>query len=185
MLKNRLAIAEMFRDLGFTKGAEIGVFDGYYSEVLCQTIPGLKLYSVDAWEVYPGYRDHKFESSMRRAESKARERLAKYDCHIIKKFSTDALADFKDDSLDFVYIDANHEYRHVKQDIECWSKKVRIGGIVAGDDYYMTRAGNFGVIQAIHEYVEEHNYTLNITPWDLDDPAEDNRQPQWYFWRTW
>lgn len=181
MLRNRLEIAQHFNSLGFRVGAEVGVFAGYYSEVLCQNIPGLKLYCVDAWEVYKGYRDHKFESSMRNAEAKARERLEPFNVKIIKKFSMDAVRDFEDESLDFVYIDGNHEYKFVKEDIEEWTKKVRKGGIVAGDDYYMTRAGNMGVIQAVHEYVETHGYSLQLTPWDINDPAEDNRQPQWWF----
>lgn len=181
MFKSRLSLAEWFKDKEFKVGAEIGVFDGYFSEYLCQTIPGLKLYSVDAWEVYPGYRDHKFVSSMQAAEAKARERLEKFDCKIIKKFSVDAVKDFEDESLDFIYIDGNHAYKYVKEDIELWVPKVRKGGVVAGDDYYLTRAGNEGVIQATHEYADAHGYELNSTLWDLNDPVVDNRQPAWYF----
>lgn len=183
MLKSRLALATYFRDQGFKIGAEVGVFDGYFSEYLCRTIPGLKLYSVDPWEVYPGYRDHKFEESMRNAETKARERLcrAPYDVEIIKKYSVDAAGKIPDNSLDFVYIDANHEYSHVKQDIELWATKVRKGGIVAGDDYYMTRAGNMGVLRAAQEYAEANGYELNCTLWDLTDPVVDNQQPAWWF----
>lgn len=181
MVANRLRLVEMFRDLGFKSGAEVGVFDGYFSEYMCQTIPGLKLYSIDAWEVYPGYRDHKFESSMRNAEAKARERLAPFNVAIVKKFSMDAIKDFENESLDFVYIDGNHEYKYVKEDIEQWTKKVRKGGIVAGDDYYMTRAGNMGVIQAVNEYTEAHGYALQTTLWDVKNPVVDNQQPAWWF----
>lgn len=181
MLKNRLELADHFRQQGYTTGAEIGVFDGYFSEHLCKRIPGLKLSSIDAWAVYPGYRDHKFKVSMRNAEQKARDRLSRYNCEIIKKFSMDAVKDFEDESLDFVYIDGNHEYRYVKEDIEEWTKKVRKGGIVAGDDYYMTRAGNIGVIKAVHEYADAHGYDVQTTLWDLSDPVVDNRQPAWWF----
>lgn len=183
MLHNRLALAQHFATLGFKVGAEIGVFDGYFSEYLCKTIPGLKLYSVDPWEVYPGYRDHKFERSMRNAEAKARERLALYDCTIIKKYSMDAVKDVEDDGLDFVYIDGNHEYKYVKEDIEAWAPKVRRGGIVAGDDYYLTRAGNMGVIRAVNEYVYGGGWELQVTPWDIDDLVVDNQQPAWWFVR--
>jgi hypothetical protein len=37
----------------------------------------------------------------------------------------DALNDFEDDSLDFVYIDGNHEFPYVAEDLFHWSKKVR------------------------------------------------------------
>lgn len=181
MLRNRKQIAEYFLGHSYKVGAEVGVFDGYYSEILCQTIPGLKLYCIDPWEVYGGYRDHKFESSMRKAEELARQRLEPFDCSIIKKFSVDAAKEIADGSLDFVYIDANHKYPYVKEDIEVWTPKVKKGGVVSGDDYYMTRSGNYGVIQAVHEYIDANGYDLQLTPWDLRDEKEDNWQPQWYF----
>lgn len=181
MLKNRQQLAELFNTLEFRVGAEVGVFDGYYSEILCNTILGLKLYSIDPWAVYAGYRDHKFEESMRNAEEKARARLKPFNVTIIKKFSEEAANEIEDSSLDFVYIDANHEYKYVKQDLELWTPKVRKGGIVAGDDYYMTQSKNFGVIKAIHEFVSEHNYQLEITGWDLSSPKEDDQQPQFWF----
>ena len=45
---------------------------------------------------------------------------------------------FEDESLDFVFIDADHHYDSVKQDIEVWWPKVKQGGILAGHDYYPT-----------------------------------------------
>jgi hypothetical protein len=41
----------------------------------------------------------------------------------------------KNESLDFVYIDANHKYDAVKKDLELWYPKVRKGGVFAGHDY--------------------------------------------------
>lgn len=181
MIKNREALAEYFNDQGFKVGAEVGVFRGYFSEILCKSIPGLKLYCVDPWKIYDGYRDYRFERSMRDAETTARRELAKYDTVIIKKTSVEAAKDFEDGSLDFVYIDGNHEYKYVKEDLEAWVPKVRKGGIVAGDDYYMTKRGNMGVIEAVHEYVGAHGYDLQLTPWDPKHPNNDNRQPQWWF----
>ena len=96
MLKSRLELAGVFRDAGYTVGAEIGVFDGYFSEYLCQQIPNLKLYGIDPWEVYPGYRDHKFESSMKAAEAKAHARLKDFNYEFIKKYSTEAVKMFDD-----------------------------------------------------------------------------------------
>lgn len=36
--------------------------------------------------------------------------------------------------VDFIYIDADHEYLSIKEDMEIWSKHVRPGGIIAGHD---------------------------------------------------
>ena len=44
---------------------------------------------------------------------------------------------FEDNSLDFVYIDANHAYEFVKEDIELWYPKVKSGGYVMGHDYLL------------------------------------------------
>jgi hypothetical protein len=41
----------------------------------------------------------------------------------------------KNESLDFVYIDADHEYKSVKSDYDAWRDKIRKGGIISGHDY--------------------------------------------------
>lgn len=38
-------------------------------------------------------------------------------------------------SLDFVFIDAAHDYESVLQDINAWFPKVRNGGMISGHDY--------------------------------------------------
>ena len=47
----------------------------------------------------------------------------------------DALEDVPDESLDFIYIDANHDFMNFTQDLHYWIKKVKMGGIVSGHDY--------------------------------------------------
>ena len=50
-------------------------------------------------------------------------------------FSMDALKDFEDQSLDFVYIDANHDFLNFTMDLHYWMKKVKPRGIISGHDY--------------------------------------------------
>ncbi len=69
--------------------------------------------------------------------------------HPLRETSLDAAKMFKDRSLDFVFIDADHNYESVKVDIAAWRSKVKPGGILAGHDY-----GNSqwpGVKQAVDE----------------------------------
>ncbi|MEX0909991.1 MAG: class I SAM-dependent methyltransferase [Candidatus Paceibacterota bacterium] len=180
-MKNRIELAKHFAELGFKKGAEIGVFAGHYSDILLKNIPGLELFCIDFWGGYAGYREHGFEGSMGTAHNKAIETL-KGRATIIKKLSVEASKDFADESLDFVYIDANHEYKFVKEDIVAWTQKVKKGGIVAGHDYYVSKTGNDGVIRAINEYVKEHGFDLKLTEWDkVTHIDHDDRQPSWYF----
>ena len=53
----------------------------------------------------------------------------------IRQSSINASKIYKDNSLDFVFIDAGHDYKSIKEDIEHWFVKVRYGGIIAGHDY--------------------------------------------------
>ena len=57
--------------------------------------------------------------------------------HIVNPIRMTSLAasdEFMDHSLDFVFLDASHEYKDVKDDIEHWLPKVKIGGTLGGDD---------------------------------------------------
>ena len=181
-MKNRIVLAEHFRDMGYKYGAEIGVFDGHYSEILLKTIPGLYLWGIDPYAVYKGYRDHRFMKSMNYAKSLALEKYKPYpNAVLVEKFSVEAVRGFREETLDFVFIDGNHEYPYVKEDIEKWTPIVRKGGIVSGHDYYVTKTGNVGIIRAVNDYVAQYNYVLELTDWDKDQVLEDDRQPSWFF----
>ncbi len=65
-----------------------------------------------------------------------KKRLAPYNCTIVRKTSMSALKDFADNSLDFVYIDGNHDFVNFTNDLHFWLKKIRPGGIMSGHDYY-------------------------------------------------
>jgi hypothetical protein len=70
-----------------------------------------------------------------------------------RKNSIDASGDYEDRSLDFVFIDADHTYSSVKQDIACWFPKVKIGGFIAGHDYNSFKVWP-GVCQAVDEFLK-------------------------------
>lgn len=67
---------------------------------------------------------------------------------VIKNDSTSESKNYDDEYFDIVYIDASHEYEYVKEDILNWLPKVKIGGIICGDDYI---AGWPGVVIAVNE----------------------------------
>lgn len=62
--------------------------------------------------------------------------------------SLEAASTYDDCSLDFVMLDASHEYADVKDDIIAWLPKIKSGGILSGDDYHHTWPG---VVQAVTE----------------------------------
>lgn len=72
--------------------------------------------------------------------------------------SLDAVHSFEEETIDFVYIDAQHEYEDVKADIEAWVHKVREGGTIAGHDYCNAFPG---VIKAVDEIFGDY---VNVLP---------------------
>jgi len=127
-------LPQFFVDKGYKIGAEIGVYKGEFTKKLCKA--GLKIYAIDPYIVYKNYRKHPKELPYDELYDNAQKLLAPYDCTFIRKTSMDALNDIPDGSLDFVYIDGNHSFPYVAQDIYEWSRKVRVGGTVSGHDYF-------------------------------------------------
>ena len=141
------SLSVLFKELGFNLGAEIGVETGRFSKCLCTVNPNLKLYSIDVWG-----------ESANKTYDKAKKRLAPFNCQIVIDWSMNAVRRFAEGSLDFVFIDAAHDYDSVKEDIEYWSTKVRKGGIVSGHDYNNGLHGQpRGVKRAVNEWVRKNN----------------------------
>lgn len=86
--------------------------------------------------------------------------------------SIDASKLYQDESIDFVFIDASHELKDVKKDIISYLPKVKIGGILAGDDYPF-----YGVAQALFEVFAHDfiiSYQIKDTCWILPKNKEFN-----------
>lgn len=183
-MQSKYDLIKYFAELGFTKGAEIGVAEGYLSEAMFKAIPNLELYCIDIWKPYRGnIWSGSAERGIRQIEI-ATKRLSKYNAHIIREMSMDAVKRFENNSLDFVYIDANHAFDYVMDDLIEWSKKVRVGGIVSGDDYYHFRKA--GVIEAVDAYTKAHGIGFSLT-----DPYTEHlrdregfEQPSYYWTKT-
>lgn len=183
---NRTIMAQTLGELGFKEGAEVGVAEGYHAKVLFDKIPGLKLHCIDIWEQYPGYSEYKDIDTV---YSGALERLKGHDCKFIKKFSMDAVKEYKDGSLDFVYIDAAHDFKNVADDICEWSKKVKIGGIVFGHDYKRWIPGKSRHVVDVKDVVGAYMYAHRVAPWfvltnDVVDPNFGPDSAGWMFVRT-
>ena len=169
---NRLVdLPVIFKDLGFTSGAEVGVLNGKYSEILCASNPSLKVYSIDPWEFYPVHNNFRRAWMYEPIYQEAKKLLSKYpNSEIIRKKSTDAAKDFADESLDFVFIDADHRFQAVTNDIAEWSKKVKKGGLVCGHDFGKSRSKDFVHTRFV---VPAWTSAYEIHPWFvLDAPHE-------------
>ncbi len=148
---NRRHLAELFAELGYKIGAEIGVRMGGYSKTLLECNPNLSLICIDPWAPYGKISQDKQDRYFHHCQVV----LNPYKTTFVKKTSMDALKDVQDGTLDFVYIDGLHDFDNVMRDIIEWSKKVRPGGIVSGHDY--CNSYQYGIIPAVDVYTRVHN----------------------------
>ena len=156
-------IAHLLKPRKHEVGCEIGVHTGDTTITLLEKLPNIKIYHVvDPWESYKKYNGSKYRKPGHKKLKtwsdaleffKKRTTLYKNKIKIHRMTSVEAVKKFKDESLDWVFIDANHEYPYIKENLELWVPKVKIGGFVSGHDY-----GNKwkGIKKAVDEYVPKN-----------------------------
>lgn len=163
---SRNDLPELFKDLGFKVGVEIGVFEGAFTEVLAKS--GLQVYGVDPWLVYEDYGNPNYQPVAEKRYSKSLRRLAPYpNVTLLREMSMDALKRFEDESIDFVYIDGNHQFRYIADDIYEWWKKIKKGGMICGHDYaYFKSRSPCGGCQ-VREIVDAYAKAFRTDFWVL------------------
>jgi len=174
----------IFRELGYKTGAEIGTLKGDFAEFLCQTNEGVKLYAVDSYVAYRGYREHRVPGELEGYEEEARKKLAPFNVEFIKEFSMDAVKRFKANSLDFVYIDGNHAFKQVVDDIAEWYARIRPGGIISGHDYIKHKESHgLHVVQAVQGYTDSYGIRPYFVLGEKDSKEGDSRDRfRSWFW---
>jgi hypothetical protein len=181
----RDTMASILHELDFKVGVEVGVQEAYYSVVLCRENPQMLVYGVDPWMEFRTGTVYKLSQQSNEYYYKmAQERLSVFpNSKLIRKTSMDAVKDFPDESLDFVYIDADHEYSHVMEDITEWSKKLKKGGIMSGHDYYKSRDRKcfLDVKAVVHTYIDEHNISPLII-WGVNAKDPGTIRDRWRSW---
>ena len=150
---------------------EIGVFQGDFAEVLAKTNPK-HLYLVDCWEAGgTGSGDvdgnnMKVFSSGEELWNSVKSRYEFYpNISIHRQYSSDFLKSLGDCSIDAIYIDGDHSYRGVKEDLNHAFPKVKKGGWIMGHDYEMNMKKaktvyEFGVKRAVDEFCAEKGLKL-------------------------
>lgn len=156
-------LPEFFKEMGFQVGAEIGVYRGEFTEKLCKA--GFKMTAVDPWLPFVGQGKSEQSQDMQDYNYDcAKKVLLPYpNSTIFKETSMDALKHFGPESLDFVYIDGDHRFRYVAEDIYEWYFKVKQGGIIAGHDYYATPPTASNLICQVKPVVDAFVETYDIS----------------------
>lgn len=183
---SRNDLPEFFVEMGYKVGAEVGVYKGAFTEKFCEV--GLKMYAIDPWISYKGAgRTQQDQVRQDFLYGHTQRTLALFkDCTIIRAPSMDALKQFKDGSLDFVYLDGDHSFRYIAEDLVEWSKKVRSGGAVSGHDYFCTAPQATNLVCHVKPVLDAYIQVMGIESLYVfgeiaGAKEKDNRYPSWMF----
>lgn len=137
----------------FTEGifVEIGTWEGdstaFMAEKIKESGKNIKFYTIDTFEPYY----HTFKKETVQADyEKYLNNIEQVWEYIItlKGDSCEMASRFDDGSVSFIFIDGDHRYEKIKQDILTWLPKLKPDGIIAGHDY----GWNYpGVVKAVDE----------------------------------
>ena len=152
----------------FSVCAEVGVFNGAFSQCIIDIINPRSLFLVDifAGQMISGDKNGENVQQINLYQSYFdlfRKYLNNPSISLYRGPSGHFLNLLPDDYLDFIYIDGDHSYKGVKIDIELARKKVRSGGFICGHDY---TAQFPGVIQAVDEFCASYHTKLELTQSD-------------------
>jgi len=153
---------------------EIGTWRGDFASVMCNRLQPVKFYAIDPFALYEGYTDkpnptefanqQNLDVLAEQVKTRVAGMLPAGRSQLIRKMGQDAIHMFDDNSLDVVYIDADHKYEPVLADVRAWYAKVRPGGILCGDDYIDgSHIEKFGVIPAVNDFADQQSLKLGVT----------------------
>lgn len=155
-----------------TRVAEIGVWKGDNAYGLLTELPIDFFVGVDPYVRYPEFDDNLSNkigimatADMKVIRKGMMQRMQEFGDRFkhLPNFSLDAAKMFDDETFDFVFIDGNHWYSYVVDDIAAWLPKVKPGGILAGHDY--VQKVNCGVIPAVQNTLPDHQARPKAKVW--------------------
>jgi hypothetical protein len=150
--------------------AEVGVHEGVFSRVILQIVHPTMLHLIDPWKFQS---DPLFASTLYGGnEGQSQEHMDRRYNRVVKKFagrtnvtirrsgSLDCLNQFPDNYYDWIYLDGDHRYECVIEELRQFYCKMKPGGFVAGDDY-ARRKDNWtkdGVTRAVDQILGDGMY---------------------------
>jgi hypothetical protein len=161
-------------------GAEVGVSEGCFSEVLLQVCNPRMLYLIDPWvfitsEALGEDSSNVAQDGQESRYNQVRQRLGVLpQVHIMRQYSLVAAQRFDDGFFDWVYIDADHT--QAGADADAWWPKVKPGGWLTGHDY-MIVGNHITVKTQVDEFAAKHGLGLFVTRGDTD--IYEKNYPSW------
>lgn len=151
-------------------GAEIGVWQGDFSELILQIAQPKLLHLIDPWVLiddpdhenawYSTQRGLDIEQIYASVQARFAEQIERGQVRLNRQTSVEALGTLPDDTLDFIYIDGDHAYDGVRADLEMAVAKTRPGGLICVDDHVLGKWWGDGVVRAVNEIFGKHPHGL-------------------------
>ena len=155
-------------------GVELGVFRAENLCSLLQKCPNIKtLYGIDKFEPYTdsitAYETERYAAVIDIKEIEHIKLTAHHNIKysgmshkavLIEKDTSEAVKKFKDESLDFIFMDAYLDYKQAFRELHEWYPKVKKGGIFAGHDAFSP-----SIQKAVEQFRKEQNInnTLSVS----------------------
>jgi hypothetical protein len=141
--------------------AEIGVWQGSFTEEILKEVEPKELHLIDPWQFQSEFPETWFSGLIAKSQTdmdQIYQGVCKKFDHlenviINRGFSQEVLKKFEDGYFDWIYIDGNHFYEYVKQDLELSYQKVKKGGFITGDDYHWSKNNELPVKKAVDEFI--------------------------------
>ena len=146
--------------------AEIGVFKGSFSRKILNIAHPEKLYLIDPWQnvddpdrtgsLYSNGSEHDMEAILVDVSDRFAEEIADETVVIQQGYSSEVLKTHAPESLDFVYIDGDHSFDSVLEDLTLAAQCLRPSGFIGLDDYFRGSWWGDGVIRAVNIFLGRH-----------------------------
>ena len=157
--------------------AEVWVNKWVHAKIIFETFKW-SIYLIDPWSKQDNWDSDINERNYNTVYKKCLKNTKNCKKIIIRKRSDEGAVLISDNSLDWVYIDAQHSYNWCLEDINLWFPKVRKWWLVSWHDYYNAKrwdiiwntenryVEDFNVEDAVNDYAKENGYKVNVTKKD-------------------
>lgn len=166
---DRIALLE-FCNTRFPQGiaVEIGMASGCFTKQILASWPTLgKLHCVDSWRHFDSDLHDACNLDAKTQEERYQQVMADFKdnpkVNIIRATSIYASQSFDDQSVDFIYLDANHSYTSVWHDLDAWWRVLKDGGLFSGHDYEEGDGQGHGVKKAVDEFARRRELKVGTT----------------------
>ncbi|MFQ5438183.1 MAG: class I SAM-dependent methyltransferase [Paracoccaceae bacterium] len=151
---------------------EIGVWRGDFSETILEIVKPDHLVLIDTWEE-PEQAEHSralaaragkasLDKTFQEVQARFSNQIRASQVSVIRDYSYNAIPKLDRNSVDFAYLDADHSYEGTLRDLELLMPCMKIGGVIACDDYHRRGWWKNGVIRAVNEHIGKHAKTTRI-----------------------